>query len=55
MANNPNFYCNKKEAEEQAEYLRQELYAHVKSYSLSDASIKRLEDRGLIRKHGGNN
>ena len=50
MAKHPDSSCSSEEAEKYAEELRQELFSYVNNFSLSETSIKKLEERGLIRK-----
>lgn len=42
--------CAKGEAQKKADKFREQLYSYVKSCSMSEESIKRLKNRGLIKK-----
>lgn len=48
---NPDDSCDKTVAEQQAEKNSQKLFSCIQANAVSEKSIKRLEERGLIRPH----
>lgn len=46
---NPDDFCEKTEAEQKADNMREKLFSFITESAMKPESIKRLEERGLIR------